>query len=550
MKMKIISLLLVLLTLFSVCSCGEYVAPSGGNEGVIGGNKPQTPANPGTDDGENGDTETGGGEEEETPFTVSLMLGGELFIPEATEGEGAVKIRWSDGNSVYTETLGADGFASAVLDGDYSVSVIGVPDGYTYDPNIYKATNDSKNVTVDLLKITTTKGSGNGLYGNSCIQIGKTGVYRADIKKATSVVYYEFTPPKAGVYSIESLVDISAEMYNPIVDIYNGSSAYKLFVERRDGGGVSGEYTTNFNHTVKISKEEIGGNCYTFGILLDGKDAVYPSYVDFEIKYLGDYQMDITNSKLMMTSFIPNPQTVDKNGRVVSDVEKFMEWFDQYAEYLDNNRKLYGDSNYSDAALILGGKRVFDQRNYRLNPDDGYYHRYDEIKYAAYGGWGPILYADITQGGIFIADPFNSIEYNGNKALTVSEGTENYKLFIEGYDELIIPHGDSGPYLCNTNCPCFKQGLNGGSCAIEENCTSCKSGCRHLPIKDKYQRGYADIAIEGRCPVTEELKEFLQKYSESERLFSDGNGWAEQHSPRYDAYEDSQWLFACGYYTD
>ena len=49
-------------------------------------------------------------------------------------------------------------------------------------------------------------------------------------------------------------------------------------------------------------------------------------------------------------------------------------------------------------------------------------------------------------------------------------------------------------------------------------------------------------------PVTEELKEFLQKYSVNQKLFSDGNGWAEQYVPRYDAYEDSQWLFACGYY--
>ena len=152
----------------------------------------------------------------------------------------------------------------------------------------------------------------------------------------------------------------------------------------------------------------------------------------------------------------------------------------------------------------------------------------------------------------FIDASFHRIEYEGNNALTLNGGTQNYKVFIEGYDNIVAYAGDpndraSGPYFCTANCPCLAT--NGGCCAIEDNCTKCTPDCRHLPRAGIGQKGYADIAIDGRCPVTEELKEFLQAYCVKEKLFSDGNGWAEQYVPRYDAYEDSQWLFACGYYS-
>lgn len=62
--------------------------------------------------------------------------------------------------------------------------------------------------------------------------------------------------------------------------------------------------------------------------------------------------------------------------------------------------------------------------------------------------------------------------------------------------------------------------------------------------------GYADYAnSDGLCPVTEELKEFLQKFSVSQRYFNDGNGWIEYNSTSpIDAAEADQWLFACAYY--
>ncbi len=520
MKNRIISLLLVFILLFSFSACGEYNPPDN-NESEGEQNTPPPDNNP----PDNGD--------EEEPFVATVMINGKPYTPPTVSDDSlALKVRWTDGKAYHTVTVDENGRAECFgLDGDYTVTLVNLSDDYTYNPNIYTASNDKKDVVIELETLTKTRGSGNGLY--SSIGLTKPGFYRAEIAKEGKVVYFEFMPTKAGTYAIESLVDVSAGMYDPVADVYYGSSQFKYYAYQLDGGGASLGYTTNFKHTVEVDEAFIG-NCYTFAVFVNGKDATYPVNVDFCISYEGGYTYDWIVSNFVFPEFIPNDST-------------YSSWYSDYCSYLEADKAKYGSSGYADASVIIDGKRVFDEDNYKLNPDDGYYHVFDLEKYAAYGGWGPILYAEITNPTIFIDSAFNTVEYAGNKALTVSSGTENYKLFIEGYDELIVWHGDVGPYFCSADCPCFAT--NGGACTVEDNCKTCaENGCRVLPAKYKGQRGYADIAIAGRCPVTEELKEFLQKYSVNQKLFSDGNGWAEQYVPRYDAYEDSQWLFACGYY--
>ena len=528
MNKKIIALFLMLTLLFSFSACGEYKAPkdednttidNGGNtENPDGGDEGEKPNDP--------DSDT-------DPFTATVMLDGLPYEPDMTLGETlSLKVRWTDGKNYFTEKVDEYGKAvCAGLDGDYTVTLLNLPDGYTYNPNIYKASNNSKHVYIELLKLSRVSSKTTSLY--DCIEISTTGNYRAKVNTneqgKVQEVYFQFTPAKPGIYVIESLVDVSAAMYNPIADVYQGSSQYKIYYQKLDGGGAEGTYTKNFKQEIKIAQAFIG-NSYTFAVWVEGKDATFPVNVDFSITYMGSYEYDWIKSSFVYPSFIPNVE--------------FSDWYSDYLTYLNEDIKKFGDKNFYDAAVVIDGKRVFDQQYYRLNPDDGYYHVWDEEKYAAYGGWGPILYANISIPTMFIEESFNLIESHGNKNLTLSSGTENYKLFIEGYNSLI---GSDVAYFCSTDCPCYAT--NGGCCAIEDNCTKCNSDCRHIPKAYKYQRGYADIAVNGRCPVTEELKDFLQKYCVSQKLFSDGNGWAEQYTPRYDAYEDSQWLFACGYYS-
>ena len=136
---------------------------------------------------------------------------------------------------------------------------------------------------------------------------------------------------------------------------------------------------------------------------------------------------------------------------------------------------------------VTNGTGLLDGKNFKYNPEDGYWH----VWYNDTQTFGPILCASITTPCAYYEESLNNIESHGNKNLTVSNSTENYKQFIEV----------SYAAACNSD---------------------------------------------GVCYVTMELKEFLQKFSVSQRLFFDGNGFVE--STGVYAIEEDQWLFACGYY--
>ncbi len=176
---------------------------------------------------------------------------------------------------------------------------------------------------------------------------------------------------------------------------------------------------------------------------------------------------------------------------------------------------------------------------------DNFYHFYDEEN----GTWGEILYAYVSAPGRFIDKSFDAIEYEGNKFLTVNNGTQNYKFFIEGFKSL-----GNGGFCVNfpdndAICPCLESGKCHGACAF--GCKDCHPQCTQVPqeVLDS-QGGYSDYTNQdGVYAVTEELRIFLQSYSTSQLLFCDGNGWVESN-PNIKIYsnEDDQWLFACAYY--
>ena len=176
---------------------------------------------------------------------------------------------------------------------------------------------------------------------------------------------------------------------------------------------------------------------------------------------------------------------------------------------------------------------------------DNFYHFYDEEN----GTWGEILYAYVSAPCRFIDLAFTQIEYQGNKNLTVNGGTQNYKYFIEG--TRVFSMG----YFCvnfpdnNAICPCLESGDCVGACLI--GCLNCHDQCNQVTEEVlNAPGGYANYTNQdGVYAVTEELRDFLQKYSTAQLLFRDGNGHVETN-PTVKVYsnEDDQWLFACAYY--
>lgn len=459
MKINFMKLLLILILLCSLTACGKIVDDNQDGPSIIDPDVPDKPVDPDIPD---------------TPivqnveFTVSLVYNKKIYIPEAGE---KITVIWADEYSQYTADIGEDGFAKIKLDGDFNVYLSNIPDNYTYNPNIYKVDNEHNTCEIELYKVgKISKGSGTDEY--KAYKITTTGYYRATIKTQTQRVFYEYAPTKSGTYVIESFVNIYDDVVNPIVDTYRGSIAAKYFDKTYNTGGASkqGGYTNNFKWVISLADEEIG-NVFTFAIKAESKIS-YPVTVDFSIAYYSSYELEHPDVKLM----VAEEYSLAKIPSEESDPSRF--------KYINSDG---GTGSYY--AGVTNGTGLLNGDHFKYNEETKLWHVY----YPETNTFGPKLCAKISAPCAYYDQGLNIIEYNGNKALTVSNATENYKTFIEV----------SYASVCNSD---------------------------------------------GVCYVTQELKEFLQKFSVSQRLFFDGYGFVETTGVY--AKEEDQWLFACGYYVE
>ena len=473
---KLFVILIIMLFVFGLVAC-DYNPIDDSETPVFDNDNNSTP-----DDGNDTDIIPN----DEDTFTVRLRYNEEFYIPEIP-----MSAEWSDGFSFHTAPFDENGVAEiSGLDGDYFVTLSNLPEKIAYNPNIYQATNINNDIIIDLRDINyprrTNAINGRGPY--TAIKLSTSAVYQKEIESAKDIVYFEYTPRRSGQYAVSSWVSAATDQINPILDVYYGHTEYKIFgytldyTPPKEGKErIEGEYTRNFEYEVKITPDMVG-NAFTFGIKATDKTGTYPAVVTFAITYEGTFDPPKSESYMVLPT----------------------EDFVQAPEYNSNYVWLGCES------VKPSGSRYFDGSRYKLNPEDGYYHVYDEET----DTYGEVLYAKITQNTrFFIDDSFSTLEYRGNKALTIGE--QNYKLFIEGGAALV------------------------GNTPGEE------SYWQYQNVK-----GYADYCnSDGVYMVTAELKDFLQKYCISQRLFSDGNGWAETiMDPPVDAAEDDQWLAACGYY--
>ena len=508
---RIVSLCLVVIMLLSLFSCGEYNKAQGGVGGNGGSNKyPEGSVDqPALDDDPTND------------FTVQLRANEQPFVPSVS-----MSVYWNDGYNVHIAPVDETGRAVIDgLDGDYKVTLSAVPSDYAYDPNAYTATNDNRNIIIDMYDLNMLKGSGTGLY--ECYQISETGVYTITVTDPDKFAYIQFAPQTNGTYTVESWVNTVDDDVSPICKGYLGTSQYKYGEYKVTDVGVCGSYTRNFIHTVKIADDNISGGggsqTFTFAVGAETKSSVYPVNLTFAVKRNGGFDLNKTEKTVVIpgqnwSAFDFDAFNALAGGKIVGAETLYPGTTDSY---------------------------MFDQRNYKVweisEGGDGVYHVFDEEKYPETNGYGPILVAYITEPCRYIDASFTTVENAGNSALVVN-GTHNYRLFIKGFAAMA-----SEGYFCLTDCLCH---LDGSLPACLAGCADCSSDCTPATAEQMAVKGYADLVnADGVAPVTPELVEFLQGFAITQRYFADGNGWVESNS-KYpiDAYEDSQWLFACGYY--
>ena len=519
---RITALMLLLVMIFSLFACsGEYqYGVSGG--GTIGGNSGN-----GDDDGFVPPVMN---DDPADDFTVTLLADGKAYRPRMD-----MYAHWNDGFSIHTAKFNEFGIAKIDgLDGDYRVTLSDVPNEYTYNPNVHYATNENRTITVDLYTLNRMGGNGTGIY--DCKTFKKTGVYAATLSGPDDVIYFQYAPETSGTYSIESWADTTADNVNPYVDVYGGNTQFKYLLRTVNDGGTVGSYTLNFVFSVQIAKENIssGGQAtYTFAIKADTKNNVYPVTVTFAVKRNGEFELDmpgvvkgIAIPEHDFTDFDVSEHEYDKNEYVISN-----------PEYQLGNSNVY----------------VMDQSKFKLG-EDGYYHVYATEKYPETNGYGPILYAYITEPTRFTDTAFSSPITIGT-AQSIHYFKFNgldYTHFIWGYTALTTPgYNGLSPYeYCKADCPCHAGQSSGWACTSE--CTECSPNCKRCPEELIGFEGYQAYAnSDGLVPVTKELRDFLLAYCLNEQYFYDGTGSLEKapiNGIYYQAIGDSGWLFACAYY--
>ncbi len=531
---KILCLTLILLTFLSLVACEGVVIQGGGNN----------------DTGTDTDTDTDIGSDYTPPemnddptddFTVTLMADGEPYKPRMD-----MLVFWNDGFSMHSAPVDENGIARIDgLDGDYRVTLSAVPNEYTYDPNTNMATNDDRNIVLNLYTLNKLAGGGTGLY--DCYSFKKTGVYSAVIDGPDDGIYFQYAPEGSGTYSIESWIDVTADNINPYVDVYYGNSQWKAYERTIDDGGSVGSYTINFIHTVQIAKENIsagGGQAtYTFVVKADSKNNKYPITVTFAVKRDGEFELQRPG----FNSGTGSQMVVSKHD--FSDFNLADHEYDSSYKLIYPEYQLNGTNTY-----------VFDESLFKIwrkaEGGDDFYHVYDKEKYADTNGYGPILYANITTATRFLDVAFSRIEYNSkgeviNAALSINGG--NYKHFIEGYTYLsTFGNINGGSYYCVQNCPCHDVEESKENWACKEGCTKCLTDCRKCPEELIGFEGYqAYTNSDGMAPVTEELKDFLLGYAGKEYFFYDGLGSLENTpiaGKYYQTVGKSGWLIYCAYY--
>lgn len=370
---SVLSFLAACTMVFSFAACGSRTpaTPSKPNDGKL------------PDDNNNNNNN-----DDDKPFTATLVYDGKPFVSSTP-----ISAKWNDGSSVYTADFDAQGIAKVNdLDGEFTVTLSDVPEGYTYNANIYNATNDKRDVEIELYKLNTYYGNGTDLY-NNVIELAQLGAYRVTFTEAGQQLFCEYRPTQSGTYAIESIIDINANEVNPRLDVYVGNHAWKPDKPNYllDGGGVSSVYTKNFKYEVDVANT---GNIYSFAVKFDKRSHVeFPINIDFMITRNGDFKGEEYTTKLVLPT------------------EKFKQTPDYNAsEYIFRN---FGTA--SGNRTILEGSQVY-------LASDGYYHfKYDKggVKQDA------ILYVLVNQ-------PNPLVDFQ-NTEVRLGVGNRNFDYLVRGY---------------------------------------------------------------------------------------------------------------------
>ncbi len=568
---KLIKLIPLAVLAISLTSCGEIITPDSQTE---------------TKTTETSTTDKQNDVKNIIEYKITVMLGG---TENTYPGNGKLQVILQNNKSTLTAELGEDGTAIIKApEGEYYARLSGEPGAYVYDPNETVVNTQNREGIINLYsKAKPTGGNGTDRFTNvytidnlNKFEVGTTYYYQATIKSQSDVVYYEFRPSVAGTYKIESCVSMYDNLINPkVLKYWAGPVASGFLDSEIDKGGqaLDGGFTKNFAFTTSIPERSIG-NVQKFGIKADVMAGLqdYPVNITFKITYVGDAEQSYVYREIKYAEDIyykrdsDGNYLKDSNGNYVIEYEKISEGAsetfstnytckDESGNFVHNtnffNKLLFGDDfsqgiyNYYYKARYslnekgeyvldstgdyvkvlqlpksnglkytecsnykymkenedLNGRTILDSKKCFLNEKDGIWYMWaDDDHTKAYR-----LFTTFTEKTRYLTVAIDHLEDEGGKGVSsvaTNRYTEDGKRIIENYKRL-----------------------------VEAELTDCEDS-----------NGYV-------C-VTDEIKNILNIISNNNQYFFDGNGWCEQPgedgTPSTYADEDSQWLFACGFYEN
>ena len=418
-------------------------------------------------------------------FTVKLVSNGKAVKPAANED---IRVIFDSLDGTMKDSrVDTNGIARVTgLDGDFFVHLNKSPEGYAYFPNdaTHYVTNDFRELELELHR-TTKPRRGSGTDLYDAFITNNTGYYSANVAK-NKIVYFDFLPPKPGTYYFESLVDCYNDDINPIANVHMGTFAMKPKRPTKvvDDGGFALPGGYTRNFKLKFTVSE------------DQMGNIYTFGVRVESK--NEIYPNRVDFLVLHADEYENNEIPHGTPTVAQDLERARIKESMAGKKLYNAD--FGTGSYFNTG-ITNGTGMLDGSYYRFNEEKGIYYLYDPktneplAPLVAYIN-KPTPFYPIEPDKDGATGALTEIQAAGNTALTVVDANGN-KL---DYSDFIEKQYNS---ICNPD------------------------GCTY---------------------VTKELKDFLQMFTNRNKLFMDGNGWIENFGV-YAKGED-QWLFACAFYWD
>ncbi|GEM_PF-3719116 len=317
-------------------------------------------------------------------------------------------------------------------DDEYTIHLKDIPQGYTYNPNIYKVTKDANVITVNLVKIETevsTKtldwmddsGTNTGWGKYESRKKVVDGVHSVTISDHAELAYYSFDPKEPGIYEFESWAEESftSNPIDPIAKLIGTSSAYQFDPQYALETYDNNEGSKNFKFRLEVSNDDfvhadeadengdpilqrdengnlIPGTSWTY--VMSASASTMPVTYAWSIKKVGEYVAPVKAEK----------ERVQCTATKVADEPKEDETF-EFCAYDGTEAPVY-------------------------NPEDGFYH----LNTAT----GPLLYIAFTKDIPGFGDSlYMAAAQQGPSYYITDGGTKTYEDCFDGYRKLTNSDG-------------------------------------------------------------------------------------------------------------